>query len=488
MNLEPHEHVPAGFSRRQVLTSGAALVGLAAAGGATSALARAGAMAPAAIRSGAGSVKNLIFLVSDGCSAGTFSLADHFLRHTTGKASHWTRLATASAARRSLVSTHAADSIVTDSAAAAAAWSTGVKHNNGALCIAPDGRILRPLLIRAKESGRRVGIATTTTITHATPAGFYASCPSRDLQGDIGRVLVESPLDLALGGGSAFVPAALTAGNAALRHIHSRAELLALDPASLARQRLIGTFDADHLRMVLDRPPTQPTLEEMARFAIAALADGPDGFVLQIEAGRVDHAAHANDACSLLAEQLEFDRTLALAAEFTLARTDTLLIATTDHGTANPGLTVYGKPSFEGLGLLATGRHSFEWLFAHLEGFPPPPDKHVTPHLSEALAHRMELLVMDHFGFEFGRVANYLLAGSFAGAIREPFTERATPTCTLGSVLANRFGVAFVSPHHTADHVDQLALGAAADTWPAFLDNTQVHEHLVHLLGLTPAA
>ncbi|MFN0011228.1 MAG: alkaline phosphatase [Phycisphaerales bacterium] len=493
MNLEPREHVPAGVSRRKVLASGAALAALAAAGGTGATLDRAGVHAPAAVtRSGSAAVRNLIFLVSDGMSAGTLSLTDHFLRHTTGTASHWTRLAATAAAHRSLVSTHAADSIVTDSAAASAAWSTGVKHNNGALCIGPDGRVLKPLLMRAKAQGKRVGVVTTTTVTHATPAGFYANCPSRDLQADIGRILVESPVDVALGGGSAFVQAELTAGNAGIRRVQTRAELLSLDAGSLAGKRLIGTFDADHLRMVLDRPATQPALEEMARVAIAALADGPDGFVLQIEAGRVDHAAHNNDACSLLAEQLEFDRTLALVAEFTLARSDTLLIATTDHGTANPGLTMYGKETFESLRRLGNGRRSFEWLFSQLKAAPaqgtsPDGSGATPPKLTPAAAAaRLGVLVKEHLDIDLGPSRTAFLERAFRGEQADPFAERGIPAAVLGSLLASDLGVAFVSPHHTADHIEQLALGAAADTWPGFLDNTQVHAHLVRLLALPP--
>ncbi len=486
--MEPRPHVPRSqFSRRQWLKGTAALgAGLAAGGLALPARSQPPATPGANTNPRAGSVRNLIFMVADGMSAGTLALADHASRHTSGKPCHWWRLLGTAGSRRALVSTHSADSVVTDSAAASAAWSTGVKHNNETLCVAPDGTRLTPLLIRAKATGRRVGVCTTTTITHATPAGFYASCPKRDRQADIGRILVDSPIDLALGGGRAYVPASLTSAHANIRHVHTRADLLALPPGALSAGRVIGTFDADHLRMALERPAEQPTLEESARAALSLLADSPGGFVLQIEGGRVDHAAHNNDACGLLAEQLEFDRVLAMVAEFTLGRADTLLIATTDHATANPGLTLYGKRSFAALRHLAEGRHSFEWLFAHAKsralaeatpGAPPAP----------AVAAALAALVKEHLSIDLGAARTRTLERALAKEQTDPFLERATPSCVLGSLLADDLGVAFISPHHAADHVELLAIGAAAQTFPPALDNTQMHDQLALLLGLGPA-
>lgn len=486
--MEPRPHVPRSqFSRRQLLKGTAALGAGLAAGGLGLSTHPQTPTAPAAnTNPRAGSVRNLIFMVADGMSAGTLALADHACRHASGQPCHWWRLLGTTGSHRSLVSTHSADSVVTDSAAASAAWSTGVKHNNETLCIAPDGTPLTPLLIRAKATGRRVGVCTTTTITHATPAGFYASCPKRDLQAQIGQALVDSAVDLALGGGRAYVPASITSRHADIRHVHTRADLLALPPGALNAGRVIGTFDADHIRMALERPAEQPTLEESARAALSLLADSPGGFALQIEGGRVDHAAHNNDACALLAEQLEFDRVLAMVAEFTLGRPDTLLVATTDHATANPGLTLYGKRSFAGLRRLAEGRRSFEWLFAQAKSralAEGKPGAAPAPAMAAALA----ALVKEHLSIELGTARTRTLERALAKEQADPFLERASPPCVLGSLLADDLGVAFISPHHAADHVELLALGAAAETFPPALDNTQVHDHVALLLGL-PAA
>src|SRR5574344_2039677 len=70
--------------------------------------------------------------------------------------------------------TRNADSAITDSAAAATAIACGVKTCNGRLGIDAGGRRVESVAEMAKRLGMKVGIMTTVTIVHATPAAFYA--------------------------------------------------------------------------------------------------------------------------------------------------------------------------------------------------------------------------------------------------------------------------------------------------------------------------
>src|SRR4029434_4694557 len=112
-----------------------------------------------------------------------------------------------------------------------------------------------------------------------------------------------------------------------------------------ADARVLGLFWSDHLPYTIDRnrePAMQsrvPTLAEMTSSALQNLSHSPDGFLLQVEGGRVDHAAHDNDAASMLHDQLAFDDAIGVALEFAKEHGDTLVIITTDHGTGNPGLS-----------------------------------------------------------------------------------------------------------------------------------------------------
>src|SRR5690606_27918678 len=112
--------------------------------------------------------------------------------------------------------------------------------------------------------------------------------------------------------------------------------------------KLLGVFDYAGLLYEIDRKQsveltkTIPTLAEMTEIAINKMKDHPEGFVLQIESGKVDWAAHANDVAALIHEQLQFDEAIAVALKFAEQDKNTLVVITTDHGNANPGM-IYGK-------------------------------------------------------------------------------------------------------------------------------------------------
>ena len=111
---------------------------------------------------------------------------------------------------------------------------------------------------------------------------------------------------------------------------------------------ILGVFDEDALPYAIDRknnPELEakiPTLAEMTQVAINAMKSHKNGFVLQVESGKVDWAAHGNDVAGLIHDQLQFDDAVKVALDFAKADGNTLVIITTDHGNANPGL-VYGK-------------------------------------------------------------------------------------------------------------------------------------------------
>jgi alkaline phosphatase len=118
--------------------------------------------------------------------------------------------------------------------------------------------------------------------------------------------------------------------------------------AAPATGPILGTFDAEHLPFSLDRAADPalaaavPSLAEMARAALSRLSANARGFVLQIEGGRVDHAAHSNDIGALIHDQLAFDDAVGVALEFATGRDDTLVLITSDHGNSNPGLNGAG--------------------------------------------------------------------------------------------------------------------------------------------------
>jgi alkaline phosphatase len=406
--------------------------------------------------------RNIIFMVADGMSAGALELADLFSRRTRSRPLRWTNLWNRPGVRRATCSTYSADGWVTDSSAAASAWGIGERVNNGSVNITPDGREPEPILVRAAKAGKGTGIVTTTRVTHATPAGFYANCPKRDLEADMGDQLLSRNLDVALGGGAdeKFIRAKSLAGRPDLRVVRTRDELAAFKGSS----SLLGLFDPDHLRYSLDRPDTQPTLADMTSAALRLLSVRPAGFLLQIEGGRVDHAAHTNDAASIVNDMLAFDDAVAAAHDFAQAHPDTLLVVTTDHGCANPGLTLYAKEGVKSFDRLAGAKHSFEWIESEASKLPE----------SSRLAHLPEII--EHAtGIALSQPELAILTRSLKGERVNPFAPDNTLGPVLGSLLANHTGVAFLSPNHTSDFVEVTALGPGSETLPSHIENTRLH-------------
>lgn len=461
------------IDRRAFLKVGA-MGGVAAAAGCASVAPTGGARTTATPARGR-ETRNVIFMVSDGMSTGTLTLADMAIRERTGRASAWWRLWGIEGVRRAMCRTHAADSLVTDSAAAGSAWGIGAKVNNGAINMTPDGRSPTPILVRAREGGRATGLVTTTRVTHATPASFIANVPSRDLEAGIGEQILARGVDVVLGGGERYFPDALLGRRPDVTVVRTAAELAGSEGD--APGRLLGLFAREHMSYELDRAEHEPHIREMTRAALDRLSARGEGFVLQVEGGRVDHAAHANDACALVADQVAFDEALEVAVRFTMERDDTLLIATTDHANGNPGLTLYEGAGNRGFQRLLGGRRSFDWIGERVATAGSP----------DEMMGVLPMLVYEATGVELSDSDRAWLHRHFVQHERaDGFREVSGFGPVLGAVLANALGVAFASPHHTADLVEVTAMGPGAERLAPVIDNTDLHGLMVGALALRP--
>lgn len=438
-----------------------------------SSLAAAGGGASASLLDERGSTRrkrarNVIFMVSDGMSAGTWTLADMASRRLRERPSAWARLMAAQGVRRSMCSTESADSLVTDSAAAAAAWSIGERVNNGALCITPDGREPTPLLISARERGMKTGVVTTTFIPHATPAAFAVNIPRRAMYAEIAEQMLEREIDVMLGGGGDYFPAELLSRHDDLT--------IARDAEELRKKygegsgRLLGMFSDSHMAYERDRTPEEPSLAEMTDLALKRLhrdaAEAGTGFCVQIEGARIDHAGHGNDPVGLVFDQLAFDDAVGVAMKFTMERDDTLLIVTTDHGNSNPGLTLYRASAENGFDRLLNARHSAAWIRGRL---PRTEDETEWKRLTHELV--LSAAGCDLTEEELGWLARERLHGERVHG----FDALNTLIGNLGAVLANHYAIAFMSRHHTADAIELTAIGPGSDLLEPVCHLADVH-------------
>jgi alkaline phosphatase len=266
-----------------------------------------------------------------------------------------------------LVHTDPADpeEAVTDSAAAATAFSTGYKSFNGAIGVDAQGRARPTLLEDARRAGKATGLVTTSQVTDATPAAYAAHVSDRGKQSEIARQYLErSKPDVILGGGEDFWYPPGTAGahpdhpatdpseesKGDRGNLVERARALGYRTVStredLRRARgpkLLGLFANEEMFEHREEghgdlyDPLVP-LPEMATKALNALSRDRDGLFVLIEEEGIDEMAHENNAGLMVKAGQALDRTVAVAVAFARRHPSTLIVVQGDHETG--GLTI----------------------------------------------------------------------------------------------------------------------------------------------------
>ena len=254
---------------------------------------------------------------------------------------------------------------VTDSAAAATAYATGVRTYNGAVGVDAAGNPVPSLLEEARDLGKSTGLVTTSQVTDATPAAFGSHVLDRDDQSEIARqYLEESRPDVILGGGEdRWLPPGTpgawpdnpwtdpteqssgTAGNLVERaqdlgyeYVTNGAGL-----AAATSPKLLGLFANEEMFEHRNEgegaiyEPAVP-LRDMAAKALDTLSQDEDGFFLLVEEEGIDEMAHHNNAHLTVAAGAAFDSTVALVLDFVKTHPDTLVVVEGDHETG--GLTI----------------------------------------------------------------------------------------------------------------------------------------------------
>ena len=430
-------------------------------------------------------VRGVIFMVSDGMSPGVLTLAENFSQLTRKQGTRWWGLLNDRKASRGLMDTASANSLVTDSAAASTSWGGGERVNNGSINVRPDGRPLDPLARVLGKKGVKIGLVTTATITHATPAGFAAICTERGNEEEIATQYLDL-VDVLLGGGSGYFSGAERpdkldlAGNfkkSGYGVVADRDSLLAAKET-----KILGTFTPGHLPFSLDRGQNPeiaakvPALAEMAAAALGRFLDGGAPFLLQIEGARIDHAAHRNDIASLLHDQLAFDDTLAKVLSLIAHRDDILVVVTSDHGNANPGLNGTGagyKKSTPMFQEITRQKASYENLFSAWEKSGKEGDK-------TALSSMVE----EKLGFGIRPAEADALLEIFAKRpIIEWSEQLAKPEGLLGQFQGNHTGIGWTGTSHTSDPTLVSAIGPQSDRFFGMIRNSDVYGHIIEMLG-----
>lgn len=423
--------------------------------------------------------KNVIFLVVDGLGNGTTGLAHHWKLRNEKSSLHWMELFERPDMVRAYQDTASANSPVTDSAAAASAWGGGRRVNNGSINVAPDGTHSVPILTHAKAAGKMTGLVTTCQITHATPAGFATNVKRRNMAEAIARQYYEREIDVLMGGGRNHFLQKDDAGEVTdyvslfKEKGYTVAKNLEQLKAARGPGRLLGLFAESHIPYAIDREndPSMkhiPNLPQMFEASLERLGGSKDGFFLQVEGGRVDHAGHANDPGGILREFLEFDRCIPIAIDYIKSHPDTLLIVTTDHGTGGCQLNGVGGSYLDSgpaLDRINRQRFSFERMQERFRR---------TGKFDAAI-------VKDILGIEStseqGAIVQKALDGEakyLSAAIMDAY----------GKQLLELTSVGWTSHNHTGENVEFFAMGPGATQFPPYFKNYELNGFLRSAAGL----
>jgi len=351
---------------------------------------REGAAQAAARGAMAGRAKNVIVFLGDGMSLTTVAAARVFEGQRKGGSGEENRLSWEDFPATALSKTYNTNSQTPDSAGTMSAIATGVKTRAGVLSIGQGAKrkdckaaLATPMLTLwelASTTGMATGVVTTARVTHATPGATFVHTPERNWENDtelsdaareagcidIARQLVETPFaggfDVLMGGGRKnFMPVTQRdpeEEDKVGERLDGR-DLIAewkqrhpgglyawnkrqLEAAALDKP-LLGLFQPDHMQYEHDRPGDragEPTLAEMTRAAIARLSRNGNGYVLLVEAGRIDHANHYGNAYRALTDTVAMSDAVRAAMDATSA-SDTLVVVTADHSHT---LTFAGYP------------------------------------------------------------------------------------------------------------------------------------------------
>jgi alkaline phosphatase len=236
-----------------------------------------------------------------------------------------------------LVDTRSASHKVTDSAAGATVYATGVRTYNRAIGVGPDSLPLKTVLEIAVEQGMATGLVATSTITHATPGSFAAHVADRRMEPEIARQMAAQKIDVLLGGGRHFFDGTAEGASNLLPELRRRFVYID-DAAALSRlaldtvPALLGLFAEGGMPTATEG--RTPALPEMTRAALKVVDRNPNGFFLMVEASQPDWRGHANEPVDeVVAEMLDYDQAVRVALEYQDRHPETLIVLTADHET-----------------------------------------------------------------------------------------------------------------------------------------------------------
>ncbi|WP_245871528.1 alkaline phosphatase [Streptococcus penaeicida] len=411
-------------------------------------------------------------------------------------------------------------SFIPDSASTATAFASGIKTQTNTVGLSGDFKKSSDTVAeKAKRAGKSVGILTTVTLNHATPAAFYANEESRSSYYDIGLQMADSNFDF-FAGGSLKDRTGENEDQKDLYDVMKEKGYNVVDTKADAEKvnaKSKKTYivseelqDDGAMPYQIDKKKDSQGLDDMVKKGIEVMEDDPEGFFMMAESGKIDWAEHANDGATAVNEVIGFQKSIQTAIDFYNEHPDeTLIVVTADHSTG--GFTIGNE---------STGYETYFDQLTKQKGSQVEFDKTVTSELEknpdmtfEEFAPKIE----EFFGLKLDKSApsekvsveqeeDYLkkqeenrslcsqeeykaLEDAFEESKKAPeqqntnYGEYIPVSITATRILDKKAGLAWSTTDHSGEKVPVYAMGSGAIMFDGEYDDTDVAIRVAEAMG-----
>lgn len=404
-----------------------------------------------------------------------------------------------------IATTFSATNGVTDSAAAGTALATGNKTKNGALGVKKDLTTeVSSVATWAKANGYKVGVSSSVSIDHATPAAFYAHQGSRSSYYNVGLDMIEAGFDFYAASDfldpnnanakdgktyESLYDLSEKAGYTLARGYKDyRKKAKKADKMILFQTEKASAIDRSAIPYAIDRQKGDMSLAEITRAGINFLSkDNEKGFFLMVEGGKIDWACHSNDGATVFQEVVDMDEAIKVAYEFYAQHPDeTLIVVTADHETG--GIAI-------GTGSYSLNLQALKAQKVSEGGFTKIVNGLRKKYNNQVSWEAVQQALKENFGFwdsiklsdkQEGRL-KAIYDKSFGNqpvALEKSEYQQDEPLASEAKRILNSIAtVGWTSGGHSAGYVPVFAIGANAQLFQERMDNTEIPGRIAQAAG-----
>ena len=414
-------------------------------------------------------------------------------------------------------------SFIPDSASTATAFAGGIKTQTDTVGLSGDFEQSSDTVAeKAKRAGKSVGIISTVTLNHATPAAFYANVESRKSYYDIGLQMAETNFDYFAGGSLKE----RTGKDEDQEDLYDIMEENGYTIADTKAEAAKVTADSEKVYIVsekiqddgampysIDQEEGDQTLNDMVKKGIEVMEDDPEGFFMIAEAGKIDWAEHANDAVATMNEIYALQESVQTAIDFYNEHPDdTLIVVTADHATG--GFTIGNESTgyetyFDVLNSQTGSQVAFDEIVeAELKKKPNLSFEEFAPKIEAFFGLKLDpnaptenVSNSQEDAYREAQEKNRLLCSKEEYAeLKKAFEESKKDaddqnvnyggyipvSITATRILNKKAGLAWTTTDHSGEKIPVYAMGAGAKMFDGEYDDTDVAIRIGEAMGFNP--